>query len=329
MSSFYFQSTPIMAEDSDYKQFLALAANQSMQLHPNFFPIDQTIEHTQLLDYPPTDEDNLSDFHTAMMGQERADITPVSNYLTFNFEDAINIPDMPTDPAQGLAEVNAEIGEYLSSFEEEMKAMMWPEEPFKMFDEDVMASNNFDQTAFSPIAQLPPCMTANSQVTQEIHQIMHADIAHHMNTTNNEDATGKNKATKTPRTPKKRNSPKRKRDHVGNMSDENIMDYDPDLVTQDVILRMAEHYSNTEIFERLNRALLARGREPIKSVNVITRRITLAINQQAQRYRLDKEALRVSLTKARQENGVTRRMKAYSKAVKQANRAAKQLIGSV
>ncbi|KAK5138483.1 hypothetical protein LTR08_000069 [Meristemomyces frigidus] len=105
------------------------------------------------------------------------------------------------------------------------------------------------------------------------------------------------------------------------LSDEQLFAHDPDRIRGAAILRLARFYSNTELFERVNAGLAARGAQGVASANVITRRITLAIQAKAAKSEgLTIALVRRELNEARRANGVRARMNARAQETRGANR---------
>ena len=86
------------------------------------------------------------------------------------------------------------------------------------------------------------------------------------------------------------------------------LDHGAKLVTGKVVLSLARHHSNTDIFNRLNAALRAQGKTELKNSNVITRRITVAITSLAAKSSRTADDIRNELKAAKRGNGVTRAM---------------------
>ena len=117
---------------------------------------------------------------------------------------------------------------------------------------------------------------------------------------------------------------KRTRHEQPAVPDEQLFEHDPDSIRGEAILRFARHYGNTELFERVNKGLAAKGMTELRSANVITRRITCAIQGRTGN---DKEAakrVRKELNEARRVNGVKERVNATTMETKEKNRAEKE-----
>lgn len=120
------------------------------------------------------------------------------------------------------------------------------------------------------------------------------------------DVTNKG-ATRVSRPRKKRIVPKRTQRNqidLSNASAETILNGNPDNVVQEEMLRVAEVYSNNDIFKRLRARQRALGRSQLVSLNTVTRRITVALEKVAPRKKTTKEALRSALNREREANGV-------------------------
>lgn len=89
------------------------------------------------------------------------------------------------------------------------------------------------------------------------------------------------------------------------LSDDELFASPPDLIQGDAILRLAQGYSNGEIFSRINAA------HPggVKSVNVITKRLTHAIQQVATAQGRSTAEIRSEIAQAKRDNGVVHKMK--------------------
>lgn len=98
------------------------------------------------------------------------------------------------------------------------------------------------------------------------------------------------------------------------------------LITRNVILHVARYYSNTEIFYKINAALAVNGKKPLKYMNVITRRITVAISSLATKSHRESADIRAALNAARKATGVTKRMRAFTAQKKAANNAVKAML---
>lgn len=105
--------------------------------------------------------------------------------------------------------------------------------------------------------------------------------------------------------PKKQRAPKHKRyEHFQHhqMSDDELFAAPADLLQGDAILRLAYSYSNQVIFNRINAARLEGT--GIKSVNVITKRLTHAIQAAAETSGRSVQDIRAEITAAKSLNGV-------------------------
>jgi hypothetical protein len=105
--------------------------------------------------------------------------------------------------------------------------------------------------------------------------------------------------------PKKQRAPKHKRwQHFQHhyLSDDELFAAPSDLLQGDAILRLAHSYSNNVIFARIN-ASRPEG-TGIKSVNVITKRLTHAIQAAAQATGRSVNEIRAEITAAKIENGM-------------------------
>ncbi|KAK5674954.1 hypothetical protein LTS10_012366 [Elasticomyces elasticus] len=112
-------------------------------------------------------------------------------------------------------------------------------------------------------------------------------------------------------------------DHKNNESTDDLFTETPDRIKGETILRLARLYSNQELYHLINEGLTAKGFKPLKDENVVTRRITCAINSQAIANRgLTGPEIRKDLDDARKANGVKERMRVKTLAKKEANRDA-------
>jgi len=118
---------------------------------------------------------------------------------------------------------------------------------------------------------------------------------------------------------------KRHRQRRASIPDEQLFSHDPDNIRGEIILRLAHHYSNAELLDRINTGLAAKGLQRIKNANVITRRITIAIKAQADDDEKNVKIIRKSLNGARRANGVRERVNAMMQATKEKNRIAKAM----
>ncbi|KAK4541792.1 hypothetical protein LTR36_007324 [Oleoguttula mirabilis] len=107
------------------------------------------------------------------------------------------------------------------------------------------------------------------------------------------------------------------------VSDEQLFQQSPEKITGATILRLAAQFSNTELFERINDGLAAKNLPLVRTCNVITRRITLAIQSKAAQDKdLTAEEVRKELNEAREKNGVKIRKNVKAQETKEANRVA-------
>ncbi|KAK4973098.1 hypothetical protein LTR42_006392 [Elasticomyces elasticus] len=112
-------------------------------------------------------------------------------------------------------------------------------------------------------------------------------------------------------------------DQKNNEPTDNLFTETPDRIKGETILRLARFYSNQELYNLINEGLAAKGFKPLKDENVVTRRITCAINSQAIANRgLTGPEIRKDLDDARKANGVKERMRVKTLAKKEANRDA-------
>lgn len=91
------------------------------------------------------------------------------------------------------------------------------------------------------------------------------------------------------------------------LSDDELFAGPSELLQGDAILRLAHSYSNQAIFDRINAAHPEGMR--IKSVNVITKRLTHAIQLAAQAYGRSVHDIRAQITEAKSQCGVRHRGK--------------------
>ena len=127
---------------------------------------------------------------------------------------------------------------------------------------------------------------------------------------------------------RKRHWPKRKLEAVLDLAKatpEDILSGDPDNVVQDAMLRVAKHYRNTEILNRLNETLRAEGRPELKDVNNVTQRIKLACTIVARREGRMRDEVRNELKIARKANGVADRSLDKNPSSKEGHGGNKQL----
>ena len=96
--------------------------------------------------------------------------------------------------------------------------------------------------------------------------------------------------------------------------DERLFEVDPNSIRGPVLLRLACFYGNTELFERINAGLAAKGLSLLADSNVITRRITVAIDSTVlASVDLTYGLVRTELNEARKVNGVVARMRARAR----------------
>ncbi|KAK5109614.1 hypothetical protein LTR62_006851 [Meristemomyces frigidus] len=100
----------------------------------------------------------------------------------------------------------------------------------------------------------------------------------------------------------------------------------PEAVMGPTILALARTYCNQEIFDLLNESLAAQGKEIINHVNVVTRRITLAILAAARRSGglMTRKMVRADLNAAKKANGTKARLNVKTQAKKKWNRLVKE-----
>jgi len=89
------------------------------------------------------------------------------------------------------------------------------------------------------------------------------------------------------------------------LTNEQLLAVEPYLIQGEVILRLAKTYSNSEIFARIN----ANHPGEVKTVNVITKRLTHAIENVAQLQGRTVEDVRAEILNAKEANGVVHKMK--------------------
>ena len=119
-----------------------------------------------------------------------------------------------------------------------------------------------------------------------------------------------NLATAAPPPPKKRHRNARYRTtDLTHLPDAEIFAGDPALIQGDTLLRLTERYSNTEIFDHIN---ANRPVPVIKSLNVITKRVTHAVEAYAERENMTILEVRERLKFARSANRVPNKMKVYT-----------------
>ncbi|TKA24850.1 hypothetical protein B0A50_06579 [Salinomyces thailandicus] len=108
-------------------------------------------------------------------------------------------------------------------------------------------------------------------------------------------------------------------------SDADLFNTDPDGIRGETILRLARSYTNTELFERINAGLASNHLPLIRESNVITRRITLAIQAKASSSEsLTYHGVRQELNEARRVNGVKARSNERSRVTKERKRMEKR-----
>ena len=113
------------------------------------------------------------------------------------------------------------------------------------------------------------------------------------------------KPTPSQQTPKRPRAPKHKRwQHFEHkyLSDDELFAAPADLLQGPAILRLAHSYSNQTIFDRIN-ATRPQG-TGVKSVNVITKRLTHAIQAAAKASGRSVQEIRAEITAAKSRNGV-------------------------
>jgi hypothetical protein len=113
--------------------------------------------------------------------------------------------------------------------------------------------------------------------------------------------------------PKKKHRPETPHAHL---SDTQLFALDPDLIQNSILLRLAQSYSNHEIFELINA-----NHEPgveidgepqqrrVKSVNVITKRLTHAIKEASKASGRSEREIRVQIAEAKRSRGVAHKGK--------------------
>lgn len=89
------------------------------------------------------------------------------------------------------------------------------------------------------------------------------------------------------------------------LSDEELFAKPSSFIQGDAILRLAEKYSNGQIFARIQ----AEHPGQISAVNIITKRLTNAIEAQAEKEGVDKDVVRARIYDAKEANGVAHKAK--------------------
>ncbi|KAK5118709.1 hypothetical protein LTR85_007915 [Meristemomyces frigidus] len=170
-------------------------------------------------------------------------------------------------------------------------------------------------------------------VSDDVQQVLSPPLVNHTNkkrahdTLNDADAGVEDQTVTTASDDQPQRSTKKQRRNLdpASVPDDALFTQDPESITGPIILRLASHYGNTELFERINDGLAAKQLPLVRSCNVITRRITLAIQSRAARSKeLTVESVRKELNEAREKNGVRARMYAKTRVTKEANRAAEK-----
>jgi len=115
------------------------------------------------------------------------------------------------------------------------------------------------------------------------------------------------------RTPRKRLRPEFQHAHL---SDAQLFALDPDLIQGAVLLRLAQSYSNQAIYQRINAnhapGMDLYGQEQqrrVKSVNVITKRLTHAIKSASRTSGRSEREIRVAIAEAKRSRGVSHKGK--------------------